>query len=55
MEPDNKLGKQAEILISEYPLYASTSNITYDEMIEVAKVFYPDTKEWADIIQEIEQ
>lgn len=38
----NQLGEIAMELISDYPLYASTSNITYEEAIEVAKIFFGD-------------
>lgn len=39
---NNKLGEIAMELISGYPLYASTSNISYDEAIAVAKVIFGD-------------
>lgn len=40
---DNKLGEIAMELISDGPLYASTSGITYEEAIGVAKVIFgPD-------------
>ena len=38
----NKLGQIAMELISDYPLYASTSNITYDEAIAIAQVIFGD-------------
>lgn len=45
-----QLGELALELISEYPLYASTSNVSYEEAIEVAKVLYPDINEWQEIL-----
>lgn len=42
MNNNEKLGKIAMELISDYPLYASTSNITYGEAIAVAKAIYGD-------------
>ncbi len=36
----NELGQIAMELIADYPLYASTSGITYEEAIEVAKVIF---------------
>lgn len=44
---NNKLGETAMELIADYPLYASTSNITYDEAIAVAKIFFGDDLEKA--------
>lgn len=42
------LGEQAMGIIRDYPLYASTSGITYDDAIEIAKIvdtnFYKLTK-----------
>lgn len=37
---NNKLGEIAMELISDYPLYASTSNISYDEAIAVAQAIF---------------
>ena len=37
---DTRLGEIALELIGGYPLYASTSNISYDEAIAVAKVLF---------------
>lgn len=34
-------------LIADYPLYASTSNISYDEAIAVAKIFFGNDLEKA--------
>lgn len=48
-----RLGEMALELISDYPLYASTSNIGYEEAIEVAKVFYPYESEWQEILDEL--
>lgn len=45
-----KLGEMALEIISDYPLYANTSNITYAEAIKVAKIFYPDPADWAEVI-----
>jgi len=42
---NNKLGAVAMELIADYPLYASTSNITYDEAIAVAKIFFGEDLE----------
>lgn len=43
------LGEQAIEIIADYPLYASTSGITYDEAIAIAKIidegFYKATKD----------
>lgn len=43
------LGEQAIEIIRDYPLYASTSGITYDEAIAIAKIidegFYKATKD----------
>ena len=43
------LGEQAMGIISDYPLYASTSGITYDQAIAIAKIvdegFYKATKD----------
>ena len=43
----NKLGEIAMELIAGYPLYACTSNISYDEAIAVAKIFFGDDLEKA--------
>lgn len=37
---DNKLGEIAMELISDHPLYASTSGITYEEAIGIAQVIF---------------
>lgn len=37
---NNELGEIAMGLIADYPLYASTSGITYEEAIGVAKVIF---------------
>ena len=47
MRNNNKLGEVAMELIADYPLYASTSNITYDEAIAVAEIFFGDDLEKA--------
>ena len=44
MKQENKLGELAMEIISDYPLYASTCGITYEEAIEIAKVLEPDLK-----------
>ncbi len=44
---DQRLGQMALEMISDYPLYASTSNISYGEAIAVAKVFYGNDIEQA--------
>lgn len=44
---DNKLGEMAMQLIADYPLYACTSNISYDEAIAVAKIFFGNDLEKA--------
>lgn len=44
---NNKLGEIAMELIADYPLYASTSNISYDEAIAVAHIFFGDDLEKA--------
>ena len=41
----NKLGEIAMELIAGYPLYACTSNISYDEAIAVAKIFFGEDLE----------
>jgi hypothetical protein len=46
---NNKLGEQAMKIISDYPLYASTSNITYKEAIAIAKILIP-TSGWNDYL-----
>lgn len=35
------LGKKAMLIIEDYPLYAHTSGISYEEAIAIAKVFVP--------------
>lgn len=47
------LGKLAMELIADYPLYAHTSGITYEEAIMVALIFYPDAKQWAKLVEEL--
>ena len=44
-----ELGEQAMQIISDYPLYASTSGITYEEAIKIAKVFLP-INAWEDYL-----
>lgn len=39
---ENELGEIAMELISDYPLYACTSNITYDEAILIASILFGD-------------
>lgn len=38
----DELGSKAFEYISDYPLYASTSGITYEEGIAIANVLNPD-------------
>lgn len=45
-------GKIAMELVAEYPLYGKTSGLTYDEAIAIAKVLYPDVKQWKQIVKE---
>lgn len=47
-------GEKAMILISDYPLYAHTSGITYYEAIKIAMVLYPNQKEWDEIINDMQ-
>lgn len=47
------LGKLAMELIGDYPLYAHTSGITYEEAIMLALVLYPDSNQWAKIVAEL--
>jgi hypothetical protein len=47
------LGNLAMQLIADYPLYAHTSGITYEEAILIASIFYPEPKEWAKIVDEL--
>jgi len=37
-----ELGKKALEIIADYPLYASTSGVTYDEAIQIAKIINND-------------
>lgn len=39
---ENEEGKMAMELIADYPIYASTSGITYEEAIGIAKVLFGD-------------
>lgn len=50
---EQELGTKAMELIADYPLYAKTSGITYQEAIRIALVLYPNVKEWDDIIKEL--
>ena len=34
----NEIGEKAMEIISDYPLYASTSGITYEQAIAIAKI-----------------
>ena len=45
----NELGELAMEIISDHPLYASTSGISYETAIAVAKVLEPDTSLWAEL------
>jgi hypothetical protein len=40
----NEEGEYAMEIISDYPLYASTSGITYDEAIAIAKIITEGVK-----------
>ena len=42
MSNNNVIGEKAMQYIADYPLYASTCGITYDEAIAIAKVLNPD-------------
>lgn len=44
-------GQLAMEIISDYPLYASTSGITYQEAILLALVFEPDMTKWKQFIK----
>lgn len=44
-------GELAFALISDYPLYASTSGITYDEGVAIAEALYG--KEWKKEAEEL--
>lgn len=46
-------GKMAMQIISDYPLYASTCGITYDQAIEIAKVLVP-MDQWHSYLAEFE-
>lgn len=48
----NELVDMAIDLISDYPLYASTDGITENEIIEIAKVLYPDPTQWASMLKD---
>lgn len=39
---ENELGELAMAIISDYPLYASTSGITFDEAIAIASIIQPN-------------
>ena len=47
------LGELALDIISDYPLYANRSNITYEEAIKICKVFYPDVSDWEEVASEL--
>lgn len=46
---NEELGKKAMKYISDYPLYASTSGITYEEAIAIASVL---SKNWQKELEE---
>lgn len=46
---NEELGKKAMEYISDYPLYASTSGITYEEAIAIANVL---DKDWEKELEE---
>jgi len=45
-------GELALQIIGDYPLYASTSGVTYEEAIKIAKVFAP-VSEWKEWVAEL--
>lgn len=45
----NALGELAMEIISDYPLYASRSNISHETAIAIAKVLEPDTSQWEEL------
>ena len=46
-------GKLAMEIIADYPLYAKTSGITYQEAILLALVFEPDMTKWDAYVKEL--
>lgn len=40
MNEKERLGQMALDLVADYPLYASTSNISYDDAIAIAKILF---------------
>lgn len=44
-------GQLAMEIIADYPLYAKTSGITYQEAILLALVFEPDMTKWKQYIK----
>lgn len=42
MKQENELGELAMAVIRDYPLYASTSGVTYEEAVAIAKVLQPN-------------
>lgn len=40
MNKTEKLGQMALYLVADYPLYATTSNISYDDAIAIAKILF---------------
>lgn len=52
MRVSKKLGNQALEYISDYPLYASTCNISYEQAIRVAKAL---NRDWQAEMEEIER
>ena len=45
-DKSNADGELAMRLISDYPLYAHTDGITYEEAIKIALVLFPDKSRW---------
>lgn len=45
-------GELAMEIIADYPLYAKTSGITYQEAILLALVFEPDMTKWQAYVKE---
>lgn len=51
----SKLGDKALQYISDYPLYASTSNIDYDTAIRVANAVSPNWKKEMDYMEKFKK
>lgn len=63
MDGKEKVGQMALELVADYPLYASTSNISYDDAIAIAKILfgndigkaYRENKEFNDNLKTMSQ